>query len=111
MTLADFVYSRIGECVGRDNAIKRRELLDYLWHMGAIEKITESEDREVRLIIDENPLICSTTDGYFIAKTQEDYNRAVASIVTRIRSFNDKIKRKEGAYPQFSKPGQLGLFS
>jgi len=110
MTLSDFIYQKIGECVGRENAIKRQALLEYLWHMGAIEKITESEDREVRLRIELNPLICSTTDGYYIAKTQEDYNCAIASIVVRIRAFNKKIKKKAKAYPQFARPGQMELF-
>ena len=110
MTLADFIYQKIGECVGRKKAIKMWKLLKYLHKQGAIEKITQNEDRKVRSIIDENPLICSTTDGYYLAKTQGDFNCAVASIVTRIRAFNDKIKRKEAAYPQFTRPGQMELF-
>jgi len=110
MTLSDHISQKIGLHVGRENAIKRRDLLDHLWHIGIIEKITESEDREVRLAIKANPIICSTGDGYFLAKTQDDYNRAVASIVTRIRALNREIKKKEMAYPEFARPGQLELF-
>jgi len=110
VTLSQLVYDEIGRHVGRDQAIKRKDLLQYLFDIGAIEKITESEDREVRLIIDENPLICSTVEGYFIAKDPIDYKLAIDSILKRIRALSDKVKRKEAAYPEFNKPGQLELF-
>ena len=106
MTLSDIILSKLGRHVGREQAIKRRDLLQYLHDLGH-----EITDREMRAIIEQVPLICSNErDGYYLAKDEADYRLAVNSIVKRIRALSDKVKRKEQAYPEFSKPGQMELF-
>ena len=105
MTLSDIILSKLGRHVGREQAIKRRDLLQYLHDLGH-----EITDREMRAIIEQVPLICSGSGGYYLAKTAEDYRQAITYIQKKIYPLFEKIKRKEQAYPEFSKPGQMELF-
>ena len=63
------------EHLGIDRAIKRRDLLSYLHEQGA-----EIEDREMRAVIEEIPVICSGPTGYFIAKNEEEVELAIQYI-------------------------------
>ena len=91
---------------GRENAIKRKDLLQYLYDIGAIEKISETEDRMVRQLIDGIPRICSSLDGYYIAREKADVDQSISHLNKKAMAILRKIRRKKEAYPQYYLPDQ-----
>ncbi len=103
------------EHVGRPNAIKRYELLHWLCSEGAYGfPGTDSDDREMRAIIETMPVICSCESGYYLARDgeegYEDVEYAVKYIHKKAMPLLVKIRRKKDAHPQFYKGEQRELF-
>ena len=95
---------------GRENAIKRKDLLLYLYNIGAIAYMTETEDRKIRLLIDEMPRICSSLDGYYIAREKADVDQSISHLNKKAMAILKKIRRKKEAYPQYYLGDQMELF-
>lgn len=96
------------EHLGVDRAIKRRGLLSYLHEQGA-----EIEDRKMRTVIEEIPVICSGPTGYFIAKNEEEVELAIQYIHKKVTPLLKKMRDKKEAYSQYyreSHPVQEDLF-
>ena len=115
MTAQVLILSKIRtKHVGREKAVKRKDLLDWLLFRGAIEKITESEDREVRAIIEQHPEILSCELGYYVAKKGEegfeDVEYSIKYIQKKAIPLLTKIRRKKEAYPEYYRGEQMELF-
>ncbi len=103
--------------IGRNRAIKRNRLLDWLYLQGAFissgATSPESEDRKMRAIIEKMPIICSCESGYYLAREgdegYEDVKYALSYISKKAMPLLVKIRRKKEAYPQFYKGKQMGL--
>ena len=95
---------------GRENAIKRKDLLQYLCDIGAIEKISETEDRMVRQLIDEMPRICSALEGYYMGRGKPDVDHSISHLNKKAMAILRKIRRKKEAYPQYYLGDQMELF-
>jgi len=96
------------EHVGVDRAIKRRDLLFWLHEQGA-----QIEDREMRAIIEEIPVICSGPTGYFIARNEEEVELAIQYLHKKAMPLLKKMRDKKEAYSQYyreSQPVQEDLF-
>jgi len=111
MTLSDLILTKLkAGHRGLANAIKRRDLLQYLYEIGAIDKISETEDRLIRMLIDEMPRICSSLDGYYIAREKADVDQSIKHLSKKAMAILRKIRRKKEAYPQYYLPDQGELF-
>ena len=86
--------------LGVDRAIKRKDLLSYLHEQGA-----KVEDREMRAVIEEIPVICSGPTGYFIAKSEAEVELAIQYLHKKAMPLLKKIRRKKEAHPQFYHEG------
>lgn len=91
---------------GRNRAIKRYELLHWLCSEGAYRfPGNDSDDREMRAIIETMPIICSCETGYYLAregeKGDEDVKYAIKYIEKKAMPLLVKIRRKKEAHPQF----------
>lgn len=102
MTLIEAILWKIkGSAIGRNHAICRKDLLQYLYDIGIIYRITESIDREMRAIIENHPEICSCEDGYFYDGGPEDVAYSVEYIRKKAIPLLVKINRRKMAYPQY----------
>ena len=111
VTLPDLILTKLkARHRGLANAIKRKDLLQYLYEIGAIEKISETEDRIVRILIDEMPEICSALEGYWIDGGKPDVDHSIKHLKKKAMAILRKIRRKKEAYPQYYLPDQLELF-
>jgi len=92
---------------GKENAITRevlRNTLRYIYN-------TPLPDREMRRIVKTMPEICSSSHGYYLADSQQDYDDAVEYLKKKIYPLWADIKNLQEAYPEFSKGDeQLSLF-
>lgn len=96
------------EHVGRDRAIKRKDLLNWLYQGAFILSAAprrESDDREMRAIIETMPVICSCETGYYLAREgeegEEDVAYAIAYINKKAMPLLKKIRDKKRAHPQY----------
>lgn len=97
MNLSRFILRKLRtEHIGRSRAIKRKDLLEYLYGQGA-----KIDDREMRAIIESLPIICSCAEGYFIADKYEDVQHSIEYIKKKAISLMAKIRKKKEVYPQF----------
>ena len=111
MILSDLILTKLkAGHRGLANAIKRRDLLQYLYEIGAIDKISETEDRLIRMLIDEMPRICSSLDGYYIAREKADVDQSIKHLSKKAMAILRKIRRKKEAYPQYYLSDQMELF-
>ena len=96
------------EHIGIDRAIKRKDLLSYLHEQGA-----QVEDREMRAVIEEMPVICSGPTGYFIARNEAEVELAIQYIHKKVTPLLKKMRDKKEVYSQYyreSHPVQEDLF-
>lgn len=94
------------EPVGRPNAIKRRDLLNWLHEQGEYAFHMERfSDREMRAIIETMPVICSCETGYYIPREGEegeaDVKHAIAYIEKKSWPLLQKVRDKKKTYPQY----------
>ena len=96
------------EHFGMDRAIKRKDLLSWLHEQSA-----QVEDREMRAVIEEIPVICSGPTGYFIAKNEAEVELAIQYLHKKAMPLLKKMRDKKEAYSQYyreSHPVQEDLF-
>ena len=94
------------ESIGKENAIKRKVLLNHLNQFWP-----DIDDREMRLTIKrELPQVCFCSRGYFIAQTKDESDYTIGQLDKRIIALAVQKKRIKDAYPEFYAPGQMELF-
>ncbi len=84
------------EHIGKDNAIKRKDLLSWLHEQGA-----EIEDREMRATVKTMPIICACEQGYFIAQSHNEVEYSIRYFHKKAMSLLKYVGDKKRAYPQF----------
>ena len=93
---------------GRENAIRREDLLRHIQHKSRDYTLT---DRRMREIVKSIPQICSCEKGYYLAGNKSDSDYAIEYLKKKIFPLWDDIKQIQEAYPEYYKGEQLELFS
>jgi len=90
---------------GIDNAIKRKDLLQYCWQFDP-----NLTDRELRRIVKEIPLICTCEKGYFIAQKAWEVKHSIEYLKKKIFPLWEVIRNLEKAYSDVLSNPQQELF-
>lgn len=91
---------------GKENAIKRKDLLTYVHAYGD----PEMTDRELRRTIKTIPIICTFERGYFVATSKEESDYSIEYLKKKIFPLWENIKNIQLAYPQYYQDEQMELF-
>jgi len=87
--------------IGKECAIVRRGLLNYLYDLKIIDRITDSEDRELRELIEVHPEICSCEAGYYYDGGVEDVEYSIRYLQKKLIPLKVKINKRKEAYPKY----------
>ena len=95
--------------VGRDNAIKRADLLDIVWRRMGVNFLT---DRTLRKAIEKcAPQVCACAKGYFIPADITEKQQAIAYQVKKLIGQRRRIDAIAAAFPELESyvQGRLAL--